>query len=64
MAVAQLGGQGHDADIVQAPVGGQQVLESVGLKGAQVGLWVRAPLLPANERALQVHPWGEERGWF
>lgn len=58
MAAAQLRGEGHDADVVEGPVGGQHVLESIGLKGAQVGLGVRTPLLSADEWALQVHPWG------
>lgn len=31
-------------------------MEAVSLKGAQVGLGVRTPLLPADEWALQVHP--------
>uniref|UniRef100_A0A8I5YK27 Uncharacterized protein n=1 Tax=Pongo abelii TaxID=9601 RepID=A0A8I5YK27_PONAB len=35
VATAQLRGQRHDADIVQGPIGGQQVLEGIGLEGAE-----------------------------
>jgi hypothetical protein len=62
MAAAQLRGQRHDADIVQGAIGGQHVTESIGFKGAEVGLRVCTPLLPADERTLQVHPWEKGQG--
>lgn len=64
MAAIQLGGQRHNADVVQGPVGCQHIVESVGLKGAQVGLGVCTSLFPADEWALQVHPWVEGRAWL
>ena len=56
MAAAQLRSQSHDANVVQGPVGGQNVVEGVGLLRAQVGLRVCTPLLPADKWALQMHP--------
>lgn len=59
MATAQLRSQRHNANVVQGPVGGQNIVEGIGLKRAQVGLGVCTPLLPADKRALQVHTWEE-----
>lgn len=64
MAATQLRGQCHNADVVQGTIGVQHVLEGVGLEGAQVGLGVSTPLLPADERALQVHSWEEGSRWL
>lgn len=52
MAAAQLRGQCHNANVVQGTIGGQHIMEGMGLKRAKVGLRVCTPLLLADEWAL------------
>lgn len=56
VAPLYLWGQGDNADAVQGPVGGKQVLEGIFLEGADAVLWVCPLFLLADEWSFQVSP--------